>query len=55
MYERINLEIYELFARRGVRIEVNEAVDSPNFCCLKIRYQPTRGMTLIIGKFIDED
>jgi hypothetical protein len=55
MYERVRQEIYELFAGRGVRIEVNEAVDSPNFYCLKICYQPARGMTLIVGKFIDED
>jgi hypothetical protein len=55
MYERVRQEIYELFARRGVRIDVNEAVVSPNFCCLKLRYQPARGIKRIVGKFIDED
>jgi hypothetical protein len=55
MYERVRQEIYELFARRGVHIEVNEAVDSPIFLCLKICYQPVRGITRIVGKFIDED
>jgi hypothetical protein len=54
MYELVRQEIYELFARRGVRIEVSETVDSPNFCCLKIRYQPERWITLIIGKFTDD-
>jgi hypothetical protein len=54
MYEIIRRDIYDLFANKGVRVEVNETVDVPNFCCLKIRYQPARAMTLIIGKFTDD-
>jgi Zn-dependent peptidase ImmA (M78 family) len=54
MHECIRQKIYNLFAKKGVLIEVNETVDAPNFCCLKIRYQPVRGMTLIIGKFTDD-
>jgi len=54
MYELIRQRIYDLFADKGVQVEVNETVDLPNFCCLRIRYQPNRGMTLIIGKFTDE-
>lgn len=54
MHESTKQKIYNLFAKKGVRIEVNETVDAPNFCCLKIRYQPARAMTLIIGKFTDD-
>jgi len=54
MHEQIRQKIYDLFANKGVRVEVNETVDLPNFCCLRIRYQPRRGMTLITGKFADE-
>jgi hypothetical protein len=54
MHEQIRQKIYDLFANKGVRVEVSETVDLPNFCCLRIRYQPKRGMTLIVGKFTDE-
>lgn len=54
MYEGLKQRLYGLFERKGVRIEANRTVDSPNFCCLKIRYQPVRGMTLIIGTFTDD-
>jgi hypothetical protein len=54
MCERVRQAVYGLFARKGVPIEVNQTVDSPNFCCLKIRYQPVQGMTLIVGKFNDD-
>lgn len=54
MHEYIRQKIYNLFAEKSVRIEVNETVDAPNFCCLKIRYQPARAMTLIIGKFTND-
>ena len=55
MLEHLRHEVYELFTHKGVRIEVNEKVDLLNFCCLKLRYQPARGMKRIVGKFIDED
>jgi len=54
MYDRIKRNICDFFADKGVRIEVNESIDLPNFCCLKIRYQPQWGMALIIGKFTDD-
>jgi hypothetical protein len=54
MHECIRQKIYNLFVKKDVRVEVNETVDVPNFCCLKIRYQPARAMTLIIGKFTDD-
>lgn len=54
MYERIRRQVYELFAQKGVPVEINEAVDLPNFCCLKICFQPVRGMTLMVGRFTDE-
>lgn len=54
MYDRFKRDVYNLFADKGVRVEVNEAVDLPNFCCLKIQYQPQQGMTLIIGAFTDD-
>jgi hypothetical protein len=54
MYDRIKRNVYHLFTDRGVRVEVNEEVDLPNFCCLKIRYQPALGMTLIVGRFTDD-
>jgi len=54
MHEHIRQKIYDLFANKGVRVEVNETIELPNFCCLRIRYQPKLGMTLIIGKFTDE-
>ncbi len=54
MYEHIRRNIYNLFANRGVRVEVDETVDFPNFCCLKIQYQPEQNLTLIIGKFTDD-
>jgi len=54
MYDQIKRNIYDLFADKCVRVEVNEAVDLPNFCCLKIHYQPALGMTLIIGRFTDD-
>lgn len=54
MHERLRQEVYSLFAQKGVRVEVTEKVDLPNFCCLKIRHQPARGMTLVTGKFTDD-
>jgi Zn-dependent peptidase ImmA (M78 family) len=54
MYERVRQEIYDFFAIRGARIEINKNVNSLNFCCLKILYQPARGMTFIIGHFTDD-
>ena len=53
MHEHLRQEVYGLFTQKGVRIEVSETVDFPNFCCLKIRFQPEQGMTLITGKFTD--
>jgi hypothetical protein len=55
MLEHLRHEVFELFTHKGVRIEVSEKVDLLNFCCLKIRYQPARGMTRIVGKFTYED
>jgi hypothetical protein len=54
MYERARKEIYELFMQKGIPIEVDETIDAPNFCCLKICHQPTRKGTLIVGKFTDQ-
>jgi hypothetical protein len=54
MHDRLRKEIYELFIQKGVRIEVSENGDIPNFCCLRIRHQPSRGMTLVVGKFTDD-
>lgn len=54
MYDRLRRQVYELFAQKDVPIEVNNSVNLPNFCCLKIRFQPTRGMTLIVGRFNDD-
>ncbi|MBP1735100.1 MAG: hypothetical protein H6Q53_1387 [Deltaproteobacteria bacterium] len=54
MLEHLRHEVYELFTHKGVRIEVSEKVDLLNFCCLKIRYQPAQGMTLVVGRFTDD-
>jgi hypothetical protein len=54
MHEQIRQKIYDLFTNKGVQVEVSETINLPNFCCLRIRHQPKRGMTLIIGKFTDE-
>lgn len=54
MYEKISKKIYDLFANKGIRIEVSQAADLTNFCCLRMQYQPNHGMTLITGTFTDE-
>lgn len=54
MYEQIRQEVYRLLIEKGVRIEISENPAPPNFCCLRIRYQPSRGMTLVTGKFTDD-
>jgi hypothetical protein len=54
VHRGIRQKVYELFSKRGVPIEVNETIGLPNFCCLRIRYQPLQRMTLVIGKFTDD-
>jgi hypothetical protein len=54
MYEDIKQKIYGLFTAKDVRVEHNSTIDRDNFCCLNIRYQPVRGMTLITGTFSDD-
>ena len=54
MYEEIKKRIYSLFISKSVQIDINRSIEYANFCCLKIMRYPTKGVTLITGKFSDD-